>query len=110
MTGEDRLNYILPEDDDDKEYQTSKKYYIRRDDPGDFSFPVGAVMTYGEMLSDAELELASGDGKFVFVKDRLSGKDIGDTVPEAAGTYEYLLKYIPSSPSSTPLISAVTFT
>lgn len=102
VTGEDRLNYILPEDDDDKEYQTSKKYYIRRDDPGDFSFPVGAVMTYGEMLSDAELELASGDGKFVFVKDRLSGKDIGDTVPEAAGTYEYLLKYIPSDPGVKP--------
>lgn len=110
VTGADYLNYILPEDNDDKEYQTSKKYYIRRADPSDFNFPTEAIMTYGQKLSDAELELASGDGRFVFVEDEQSSEDIGDTVPEEAGTYEYMLKYVPSDSGEKPAYKEVTVT
>ena len=86
LTGKDRFNYKLP--DDNLEIQ----YYVRGSD-SDVIMPETAIMTYGQKLSDAWMIGLSGPGTFTFVDD--DGKDIGENVPDAAGKYSYKVKYTP---------------
>ncbi|MGN0342532.1 MAG: phosphatidylinositol-specific phospholipase C domain-containing protein [Roseburia sp.] len=90
LSGADSGNYCLPEDED------SMDYYIRRNDPDDYSFPTKAVLTYGQTLSEATLIGASGEGEFVFVSVDESDHwtNINDTKP-AAGDYSYRMLYKP---------------
>lgn len=99
VKGSDRLNYVLPEDDDGKEYEISKKYYIRRDIDTECKFPTKVVLTYGQKLSEATFigESAAEGGRFAFVKmdDRHSILEyIDDEIPEP-GNYSYKMVYFP---------------
>lgn len=87
LTGEDRFNYKLP--DDDLEIQ----YYVRGANSTDVIMPTKAVMTYGQKLSDAWMIGLSGPGTFTLVND--DGEDIGDKVPDSAGIYICKVKFIP---------------
>ncbi|MGN0702524.1 MAG: MBG domain-containing protein [Lentihominibacter sp.] len=87
LTGEDRFNYKLP--DDDLEIQ----YYVRGEDSTDVIMPTKAVMTYGQKLSDAWMIGLSGPGTFTFENDE--GEDIGDKVPASAGIYKCKVRFTP---------------
>ncbi|MDO4487276.1 MAG: MBG domain-containing protein [Bacillota bacterium] len=91
LTGDDRFNYKLP--DDDLEIQ----YYVRGENSTDVIMPETAIMTYGQKLSDAWMIGLSGPGSFTFVD--ADGKDIGETVPDAAETYSYKVKFTPEEVS-----------
>ena len=99
VEGSDRLNYVLPEDDDDNEYETSIKYYIRRDIDVECYFPTKVVLTYGQKLSEATLIGASAaeGGRFAFVKmdeRHIILEYIDDEIPEP-GDYSYKMVYFP---------------
>lgn len=87
MSGKDRFNYVLPQEG------LTKKYLIRRAGAADYAFPTTASMTYGQKISQADLEGASGDGTFTFVDDQ--GKAVSDTVPDA-GSYAYYMVFDPA--------------
>lgn len=99
VNGSDRMNYVLPEDDDDKEYETSIQYYIRRNIDTECNFPTKVVLTYGQKLSEATFigESAAEGGRFAFVKmdERHHILEyIDDEIPEP-GDYSYKIVYFP---------------
>ena len=103
LTGTDCYNYKLPDDD------MEIKYYVRGADTTDVKMPETAIMTYGQKLSDAWMIGLSGPGTFTFVDD--DGKDIGENVPDAAGTYSYKVKFTPDDDASVqPVEGGITVT
>lgn len=101
LEGDKKFNYMLPEDD------LQIQYFVRRADATDYRMPEGAVMTYGQKLSEARLILASGEGEFKFVENRLSTGDINDTVPDSAGKHTYMVKFIPDDINEAPVFEEI---
>ena len=101
IEGDKKFNYTLPEDD------LQIQYFVRRADATDYRMPEGAVMIYGQKLSEARLILASGEGEFKFVENRLSTGDINDTVPDSAGKHTYMVKFIPDDINEAPVFKEI---
>lgn len=91
LTGDDRSNYILPDDG------IEIKYLVRRADADDYNMPAQVVMTYGETYGEAEMVLASGDGVFTIVDK--TGKES----PDHAGTFTCMVKYTPTDSTQKPV-------
>lgn len=90
--GEARFDYTMPEE----EY-LEIQYLVRKAEATDYRMPEGAVMTYGQKLSEARLIGALGDGTFQFVEKKSSSTDIGNTVPDSVGEHTYTVKFIPNN-------------
>ena len=69
--------------------------------------PEGAVMIYGQKLSEARLILASGEGEFKFVENKLSTGDINNTVPDSAGKHTYMVKFTPDDINEEPVFEEI---
>lgn len=85
LSGDDAGSYQITEN-------IEKKYYIRRSGEDDYCLPESATVIYGQPLSEAVLDGASGDGTFTFYSYDGDIDDITDINPSNIGTHNAMDK------------------
>ncbi len=101
LTGSESDRYELPDN-------RSIDYYIRRAAADDFMFPQKAVMSYGQSLSEAELQGAAGAGSFKFIEyDEATETitEIGSRKPDQVRSLSVRMAYFPEDKAEKPAVS-----